>query len=336
MHRSDGARYSPHAADFAAYIAGKWTQTAERRELRAPFDGTPLRHRRPVRPARARGGASPPACAPRPPSPRCRRTSARRSCAPSPPACARAARSWRSACATRAASPSATPSPRSTAPSTASSSPPPRPSASTARSSRSICARRRRAAAGLTRRFPVGLVAGIAPFNFPLNLAVHKIAPAMAAGCPIVLKPATQTPTSTLRLAEIIDGTAWPKGALSVVPATREAADVLTTDERIALLSFTGSAEVGWRMKARAGKKKVVARARRQRRRHRRREADLDLRHPQARLRRLLLRRPEVHQRAAHLRARAALGRVRAAPSSRRPPRQVSAIRATPTCWSAR
>ena len=111
---------------------------------------------------------------------------------------------------------------------------------------------------GLTRRFPVGLVAGISPFNFPLNLAVHKIAPAMAAGCPIVLKPATQTPTSTLRLAEIIDATAWPKGALSVVPATREAADVLTTDERIALLSFTGSAEVGWRMKSRAGKKKVV------------------------------------------------------------------------------
>ncbi len=111
---------------------------------------------------------------------------------------------------------------------------------------------------GLTRRFPVGLVAGISPFNFPLNLAVHKIAPAMASGCPIVLKPATQTPTSTLRLAEIIDATAWPKGALSVVPASREAADVLTTDERIQLLSFTGSAEVGWRMKARAGKKRVV------------------------------------------------------------------------------
>ncbi|HEY2743563.1 MAG TPA: aldehyde dehydrogenase family protein, partial [Polyangia bacterium] len=111
---------------------------------------------------------------------------------------------------------------------------------------------------GVMRRFPVGLVAGIAPFNFPLNLAVHKIAPAMAAGCPIVLKPATQTPTSTLRLAEIIDATAWPKGALSVVPATREAADILTTDERIALISFTGSGEVGWRIKARAGKKKVV------------------------------------------------------------------------------
>jgi glyceraldehyde-3-phosphate dehydrogenase (NADP+) len=111
---------------------------------------------------------------------------------------------------------------------------------------------------GLTRRFPVGPVAAIAPFNFPLNLAVHKVAPALAAGCPVVLKPATQTPTSCLRLAQIIHETAWPKGALSVVPATREAADALTTDERLALLSFTGSPEVGWRMKARAGKKKVV------------------------------------------------------------------------------
>ena len=109
-----------------------------------------------------------------------------------------------------------------------------------------------------TRRFPMGPVAAIAPFNFPLNLAVHKIAPAIATGCPVVLKPATQTPTSTLRLAEIIDKTDWPKGALSVVPATRAAADVLTTDERFSLLTFTGSPEVGWSMKARAGKKRVV------------------------------------------------------------------------------
>ena len=111
---------------------------------------------------------------------------------------------------------------------------------------------------GLTRRFPVGPVAAIAPFNFPLNLAVHKIAPAIASGNPVVLKPATQTPTSCLRLAEIIDETAWPKGALSVLPCTREAADALTTDERFKLLTFTGSPEVGWRMKARAGKKRVV------------------------------------------------------------------------------
>ncbi len=111
---------------------------------------------------------------------------------------------------------------------------------------------------GVVRRFPVGPIAAIAPFNFPLNLAVHKVAPAIASGNPIVLKPATQTPTSTLRLAEIIDGTAWPKGALSVLPCTREAADALTTDERFKLLTFTGSAEVGWKMKARAGKKRVV------------------------------------------------------------------------------
>jgi glyceraldehyde-3-phosphate dehydrogenase (NADP+) len=111
---------------------------------------------------------------------------------------------------------------------------------------------------GLTRRFPIGAVVGITPFNFPLNLAVHKVAPALAAGCPIVLKPAEQTPTSCLRLAEIIDATAWPKGALSVVPAEREVADRLITDERPALLSFTGSQRVGWSLKARAGKKKVV------------------------------------------------------------------------------
>jgi glyceraldehyde-3-phosphate dehydrogenase (NADP+) len=111
---------------------------------------------------------------------------------------------------------------------------------------------------GITRRFPVGVVVGITPFNFPLNLAVHKIAPAIAAGCPIVVKPAEQTPTSCLRLAEILDGTSWPKGALSVVPASREVADRLITDERPALLSFTGSQRVGWDLKRRAGKKKVV------------------------------------------------------------------------------
>jgi acyl-CoA reductase-like NAD-dependent aldehyde dehydrogenase len=111
---------------------------------------------------------------------------------------------------------------------------------------------------GITQRVPLGPVAAISPFNFPLNLAVHKIAPAIAAGCPVVLKPASQTPTPTLRLAEIIGGTAWPKKALSVLPATRAAADQLVTDERCKLLSFTGSGAVGWDMKARAGKKRVV------------------------------------------------------------------------------
>lgn len=111
---------------------------------------------------------------------------------------------------------------------------------------------------GLTQRVPVGPVAAISPFNFPLNLAVHKLAPALAAGCPVVLKPASQAPTPTLRLAEIIAATAWPKEALSVLPATRAAADVLVTDPRCKVLTFTGSGAVGWDLKARAGHKRVI------------------------------------------------------------------------------
>lgn len=106
--------------------------------------------------------------------------------------------------------------------------------------------------------FPVGLIAGIAPFNFPLNLAIHKIAPAIAAACPIILKPASSTPLSTLELAEIIDETALPKGALSILPMDRSTGNQLVTDERFKLLTFTGSPEVGWKMKNDAGKKKVV------------------------------------------------------------------------------
>ena len=111
---------------------------------------------------------------------------------------------------------------------------------------------------GLIRYFPAGIVAGIAPFNFPLNLAVHKIAPAIAAGCPVILKPSSTTPLSTLLLAEIIDETDLPKGAVSILPMDRETGNILVTDPRFALLSFTGSPEVGWKMKAAAGKKKVV------------------------------------------------------------------------------
>jgi acyl-CoA reductase-like NAD-dependent aldehyde dehydrogenase len=111
---------------------------------------------------------------------------------------------------------------------------------------------------GLVNYFPIGLVAGIAPFNFPLNLAVHKIAPAIAAGCPIVLKPASSTPLSTLELAKIIDKTDLPKGAVSILPMNRVAGNQLVTDERFNLLSFTGSPVVGWEMKRNAGKKKVV------------------------------------------------------------------------------
>jgi len=111
---------------------------------------------------------------------------------------------------------------------------------------------------GFVKYFPVGIVAGIAPFNFPLNLAVHKIAPAIAAGCPIILKPSSLTPLSTLMLAQIIDRTDLPKGAVSILPMNRETGNKLVTDERISLLSFTGSPEVGWKMKSHAGKKKVV------------------------------------------------------------------------------
>jgi glyceraldehyde-3-phosphate dehydrogenase (NADP+) len=111
---------------------------------------------------------------------------------------------------------------------------------------------------GLVRYFPIGLVAGISPFNFPLNLAVHKIAPAIASGCPIILKPPSNAPMSTLNLARIIDKTDLPKGAVSVIPMDRETGNHLVTDERFKLLSFTGSDKVGWKMKKEAGKKKVV------------------------------------------------------------------------------
>jgi len=111
---------------------------------------------------------------------------------------------------------------------------------------------------GVVKYFPIGLVAGISPFNFPMNLAAHKIAPAIAAGCPIILKPASSTPLSTLELAKIIDETSLPKGALSIIPMDRTTGMKLVTDERFKLLTFTGSPDVGWKMKKEAGKKKVV------------------------------------------------------------------------------
>ncbi len=111
---------------------------------------------------------------------------------------------------------------------------------------------------GVVSRFPVGPVSAISPFNFPLNLVAHKVAPAIAAGCPVVLKPASQTPMAALILAEICQEAGLPPGGLNVVPCDRHTADPLTTDERIKLLSFTGSPVVGWRMKERAGRKKVV------------------------------------------------------------------------------
>jgi len=111
---------------------------------------------------------------------------------------------------------------------------------------------------GIINYFPIGLVAGISPFNFPLNLAVHKIAPAIAAGCPIILKPASSTPLSTLELSKIIDKTNLPKGMISILPMDRVTGNLLVTDERFNLLSFTGSPAVGWPMKSQCGKKKIV------------------------------------------------------------------------------
>lgn len=111
---------------------------------------------------------------------------------------------------------------------------------------------------GFTRRFPIGPIAGISPFNFPLNLALHKVAPAIASGNPIVLKVPTHDPLTMLTFAQLIDETDLPAGAVSIMPMDREVGDKLVTDERYALLSFTGSPNVGWDMKNRAGKKKVV------------------------------------------------------------------------------
>jgi acyl-CoA reductase-like NAD-dependent aldehyde dehydrogenase len=111
---------------------------------------------------------------------------------------------------------------------------------------------------GIWRRYPIGPVAGISPFNFPLNLAAHKVAPAIAAGCSIVLKPPSKDPLVMLRVAGYIDETDLPKGAVSILPMDRPTGDALVGDERFKLLTFTGSPSVGWTMKAQAGKKKVV------------------------------------------------------------------------------
>ncbi|MEQ1440009.1 aldehyde dehydrogenase family protein [Fontimonas sp. SYSU GA230001] len=108
------------------------------------------------------------------------------------------------------------------------------------------------------RRVPVGPCAFISPFNFPLNLAAHKIAPAIAAGCPFVLKPASATPVGALLIGEVLAETELPPGAFSILPCSPDDAEPLVTDARIKLLSFTGSPAVGWDLKARAGHKQVV------------------------------------------------------------------------------
>jgi glyceraldehyde-3-phosphate dehydrogenase (NADP+) len=111
---------------------------------------------------------------------------------------------------------------------------------------------------GITRRFPIGPIAAISPFNFPLNLAAHKISPAIASGNPIVLKPPSKDPLTMLAVAEIIEAAGVPAGSVSILPMTRELGDRMVADPRFKLLTFTGSPSVGWRMKERAGKKKVV------------------------------------------------------------------------------
>ena len=111
---------------------------------------------------------------------------------------------------------------------------------------------------GIVKRFPLGAISAITPFNFPLNLVAHKVAPAIACGCTMVLKPPPQDPLSALMLAELVQQAGWPDGALNVLTLSNEDAAPLVTDERIKLLSFTGSSAAGWELKKKAGKKRVV------------------------------------------------------------------------------
>jgi glyceraldehyde-3-phosphate dehydrogenase (NADP+) len=111
---------------------------------------------------------------------------------------------------------------------------------------------------GIAKRFPIGPVLGITPFNFPLNLVAHKVAPCLAAGNPIVLKPAPQTPLTALLLGDIVLQTDLPEGAFSVVPCDNTVAEQMVADPRFKMLSFTGSASVGWMLKAKCGKKRLA------------------------------------------------------------------------------
>ena len=111
---------------------------------------------------------------------------------------------------------------------------------------------------GMFQRVPIGPCSFISPFNFPLNLAAHKVAPALAVGCSFVLKPASLTPIGALIIGEVLAETDLPEGAFSILPCRRDGAELFTTDDRLKLLSFTGSPEVGWKLKKKSGKKKVV------------------------------------------------------------------------------
>jgi acyl-CoA reductase-like NAD-dependent aldehyde dehydrogenase len=111
---------------------------------------------------------------------------------------------------------------------------------------------------GIVRRFPLGPIAAITPFNFPLNLVAHKLAPAIAAGCTVVLKPAPQTPFTSFMLGEAIESAGWPPGALHILPLSNSDAEKMVADDRLKMLTFTGSGKVGWMLKAKSGKKKVT------------------------------------------------------------------------------
>ena len=117
---------------------------------------------------------------------------------------------------------------------------------------------RARGYSGMWKRVPIGPCSFVSPFNFPLNLAAHKIAPAIAVGCSFVMKPASRTPLWAIMIGEVLAETDLPKGAFSILPCSRDGADLFTVDERLKLLSFTGSPGVGWDLKARCGKKKIV------------------------------------------------------------------------------
>ncbi len=111
---------------------------------------------------------------------------------------------------------------------------------------------------GIVRRFPLGIVLAVTPFNFPLNLVAHKVAPAIASGNAFILKPTSSAPITSLKLAEIIEASGYPAEAFSVLPCPSRVAETLVRDQRIKMLSFTGSPAVGWSLKAIAGKKKVL------------------------------------------------------------------------------
>lgn len=112
--------------------------------------------------------------------------------------------------------------------------------------------------AAFTKRFPIGVIAAITPFNFPLNLVLHKVAPAMAVGCPVVVKPSPQSPLCALVLGQFMTAIGWPKEAFHVLTCGVPVAEKLVKDERVAMLSFTGSDKVGWHLKSICGKKKLA------------------------------------------------------------------------------